>query len=360
VIAFLPLLAFVLVAVNVLVWRRPQPLDEPVASSLRVLVPARNEARRILPTLTSILPQAPVTVLDDQSEDLTGEIARRAGATVVNGQALPPGWVGKTWALEQLGQGSDEDLLVFVDADVVLEPGAIAAIARELETADVFTAVPRQATGTRAEELMLPLLHVSYTAWLPLHLVESLASPRFLAANGQILAMRRSVWRGLGGLLDVRDDLVDDMAICRLAKAHGYRVRFADGGSLGTTRMYDSAAAVFAGFSKNLYEGLGSKRALFGVSTLYLAAFVVPYVALFGSALGLVDVWWPALVGVAANVALRLVLAWRHGHPIWSVVAHPVAVLCLVGIALNSWRWSFLSRIEWAGRVYRARAERQT
>lgn len=359
-IAVLPLLTLAMVLVNVWTWRRPRPIDVPLDGTVVALVPARNEARRISPTLSSLLPQVPVTVLDDQSEDRTAEVASRMGATVLAGSALPSGWVGKTWAMEQLGRSSHEDVLLFIDADVVLAPGAAASIARELESADVFSAVPRQATGTRIEELMLPLLHVSYTAWLPLHLVEKLADPRILAANGQVLAMRRRVWEGLGGLHDVRDDLVDDMAICRLAKVNGYTVRFADGGELATTRMYDNARAVVAGFSKNLYEGLGSVGALVGVTGLYIVAFLVPYVALGAYFMGLTDSWGPAAVGVAANVGMRVVLAWRHGHRMWSVVAHPFAVVVLLLIAANSWRWSLLSRIEWAGRIYPTREERRT
>ncbi len=53
-------------------------------------------------------------------------------------------------------------------------------------------------------------------------------------------------------------------------------------------------------------------------------------------------------------------LALRYDHSVASVAAHPAAVVGLVGIALNSFRWSRRGEIAWAGRTYAARAERET
>lgn len=350
-IALLPLVLLTVVVVNLFTWRRPTGLPSP-AMGVRVLVPARNEAGRIRPTLRAARAQGPVTVLDDQSTDGTARVAEAEGATVLPGRALPSGWAGKNWAMEQLGQSCDEDMLVFIDADVVLKPGALAAIRAELEEVDVFTAVPEQATGSFAERVVLPLLHVAYAAWLPQVLVEWTSDPRFLSANGQVMAFRRSAWEQLGGMAVVRADLVDDMAITREAKKKGLTVRFADGHDLATTRMYDGLVAIWEGFSKNIYEGLGSPWVLAGVVGLHLLAFVVPYALLVAGLLGAPVDLVAAAVAVGANLVLRVSLAIRHGHPWVSVVLHPFAVLFLVAMALNSWRWSTRTGIRWAGRVY--------
>src|SRR5690606_19738503 len=91
--------------------------------------------------------------------------------------------------------------------------------------------------------------------------------------------------------------------------------------------------------------------------TLHLAAFVLPYAALIAA------IGWPtllpgALVGVAANVALRALLMRRFGHPPEGLLLHPLAVLALVAIAFNSLRWSLTGRLEWAGRRYAPRRRR--
>lgn len=354
----LPLLGSCGVLVNALTWPRPRQREAP-APGIRILIPARNEAARIGPTLVAALAQAPVTVLDDRSTDGTGDLARASGATVVTGEPLPDAWVGKPWAVHQLGNSSTDPVLLFLDADVVLEPGAVSAIAHELESCDVFTAVPRQTTGGWAEALVLPLLHLTYTAWLPLLLIERTADSRILAANGQMLAVRRTVWDQLGGFTSARTEVVDDMAFCGVAKRAGLRVRFADGHWLGATRMYRDLPSVIEGFSKNIHEGIGSGVGVLAVTLLYVWTFVVPYVAVAAGLLGVEGVLLPGLVGVLLNLGMRAWLAYRHEHAAWAVLAHPVAVLVLCGIALNSWRWSRRSEIVWAGRVYRARSERR-
>jgi hypothetical protein len=48
-------------------------------------------------------------------------------------------------------------------------------------------------------------------------------------------------------------------------------------------------------------------------------------------------------------------MALRWGHPLWSVIAHPVGVLGLLGIAFTSMRWSRQGQIQWRGRSYAAR-----
>jgi chlorobactene glucosyltransferase len=127
--------------------------------------------------------------------------------------------------------------------------------------------------------------------------------------------------------------------------------------------MYRGARHVIAGFSKNLYEGLGGRpTTLAFVLALYLGCFVLPYAALFSSALLAPSpnpYALPALLGVAANVTLRALLAVRFRQPLEGILLHPLAVLALVGIALNSARWNLRRRIEWSGRSYLPRGERE-
>jgi hypothetical protein len=222
------------------------------------------------------------------------------------------------------------------------------------------TAVPKQVTKSWTEKLILPLLHLTYTAWLPLFLVGYGRNPRTVAANGQVLFLSREVCLDLGGFEGVRDEIVDDVAFCRLAKAQGQRVVFADGTDIASCRMYESASQVWAGFSKNLFEGLGGRLLpLFFVMLLYFAAFVLPYIAL--AALPWLDVaiFGPAAsVGVGVNLLLRSSLALRFGHPVLSVLLHPIAVLGLLAIAVNSFVWSQRDSIKWAGRSYASKKNR--
>jgi chlorobactene glucosyltransferase len=349
---------------NLLTWPRPRSTAT-FAGRVSVLVPARNEEGSIGACVDAVLgsshPVHEVLVLDDGSTDATRAILEDrargdARLRILSGAALPPGWVGKPHACHQLGEAATGDLLVFVDADVTLDLQGLARVVGVLQglRADVVTAVPGQVTGGLVEHLVLPLLHLTYTSWLPLVLVHATHDPRLLAANGQILAIRREAYAAIGGFEAVRGDLVDDMALCRRAKVARRRVVFADGTHIARCRMYTSARGVWEGFSKNLFSGLGgSPVALLAVVAVYTVAFVLPFVLLLASP-WVAGLWLPALVGVALNLLLRGVLALRFGHHPVSVLLHPVAVVILVAIALNSWRWAWTGRTRWAGRTYPA------
>ncbi|MCU1603233.1 MAG: family 2 glycosyl transferase, partial [Frankiales bacterium] len=94
-------------------WRRDEvPFEGPVS----VLVPARDEAHRIAPLLRTLPRDVEVLVLDDHSSDGTADLVRAQGFTVLDGQPLPRGWLGKPWACQQLADAATGDVLVFVDA----------------------------------------------------------------------------------------------------------------------------------------------------------------------------------------------------------------------------------------------------
>ena len=87
---------------------------EEEAPLVSVLVPARNEEARIAACLEGLARQRhgrlEVIVLDDCSEDRTGDVARAfegrvPGLRVLDGESLPPGWVGKPHACARLARG---------------------------------------------------------------------------------------------------------------------------------------------------------------------------------------------------------------------------------------------------------------
>ena len=92
-----------------------------------MLVPARNEADLLPLTLPALHAQdypgeVQIVVIDDRSTDGTRGMATLAGA------GLPPGWVGKVWALEQARRDEGEpDYYLLTDADIRHAPGSMRA-----------------------------------------------------------------------------------------------------------------------------------------------------------------------------------------------------------------------------------------
>lgn len=353
---------WVLNATNAVAWPRATRAAE-TTDRLSVLVPARDEAATIVACVEAALAAQPpaheVVVCDDGSTDATPQLladlaAQHDRLTVIQAPPLPDGWVGKPHACHTLAQHATGDVLLFVDADTRLGPQATGQVQALLDDhrADVLTAFPGQELGTWLEQLVVPMLPLTFTSWFPLDLVWKHTNPALLVVNGQVLALRREAYDAIGGFAAIRDAVVDDMAICRRAKEDLRRVVFADGTGLATARMYRSAGEVWAGFSKNFFPGLGwSWLGLAFVVATYLTCFVLPYVR-FGADVAMGALPWAAAIGVGCNVAARTILAVRLRHPAWSVVAHPVGVLVWLAIGLNSAWWSVTGRVRWRGRTY--------
>lgn len=375
-LVLVPAVPLAITLLNLVTWRRGRQTTEAL-SSVSVLIPARNEARNIGGAVESALLQErfgqslvqEVLVYDDGSEDETAKIVRdlafRDGRVrLIAGRALPEGWIGKPHACHRLAGEARGDLFLFIDADVRLLPGGVERLCSLLEPrvgGRVVSAVPAQITGSFFERLVMPLLTLTYASWLPLRMVEWGRDGRTVAANGQLLVLARRDYETLGGFASVRNEIVDDVAFCRHAKTSGLRVVFADGAEIATCRMYRSASETISGFSKNLHEGVGSTLGLIWVCVLYLLAFVAPYFALIlalGGGESFALLLQPALVGVGLNTALRLALIVRFRQPWEGLILHPISVLALSAIAVNSWRWSRANRIVWAGRTYGARENR--
>ncbi len=331
--------------------------DPPVVTErVSVLVPARDEERRVGACLASLadqirVPDLEVLVLDDGSSDGTADTVRDAGARdprvrLLTGTAPPPGWLGKPHACEQLGRAATGSVLLFLDADVVLAPHAVAATVHLLRSAalDLVSPYPRQLAETWSERLAQPLLQWSWITFLPLPLAERSPRPSLSAANGQLLAVDAAAYRRAGGHGAVRDAVLDDVALVRAIKAAGGHGGMADGTGLATCRMYETWGELRDGYTKSLWSAFRSPGAALGVMAGLGVAYVVPPLAAArGSRVG--------LVGFGAAVAGRYLVAERTGgRSLPDSFAHPASVLLLWWLTASSWWRRRRGGLRWKGR----------
>ena len=288
------------------------------AATVSVLVPARDEASRIGGLLATLPRDVEVLVLDDGSTDGTADRVRAAGFPVLTGRPLPAGWLGKPWACQQLADAATGEVLVFVDADVVLAPGAVDATVAALDGLDLVSPYPRQLADGPAR-LVQPLLQWSLLTFLPRGGVRS-SRPSLSAANGQLLAVRRAAYDRAGGHAAVRDQVVEDVALLRAVKRTGGRGGVVDGTRLASTRMYEDWPALVEGYTKSLHT------VPFPVPALLLVLYVLPWCRRGRS----------ARIACAAGVLGRCATAARTGAPVTDAVAHPVSVLVLCWLWLRS------------------------
>ncbi len=347
--------------------RRAPTSPEPCRERVALCVPARNEVAAIGACVASLLASTGVgelriVVLDDGSTDGTGNVARQLASAVLPGsislsvidggeEALPHGWLGKPWACERLRRSvTDADVIVFVDADVRLEPLAVSRAVALLRSTnlDLVSPYPRQLAVSFGERLVQPLLQWLWLTLLPLRLAERTRPNSMAAANGQFLVMDAGALAAVGGFAAVRGDVLDDVALVRAFKRAGRRGTVVDGTTLATCRMYTDWSLLRDGYTKNLWAGTGSPLGAAGLSSILALAYIVPAlgaVGLFGQRARL----W-GLLGYFGGVLGRVVSARTTGGNVVDSAAHPASVMVLIGLIGRSWRDHRAGTIVWKGR----------
>ena len=255
-------------------------------ADVTVVIPARDEADRILPAIEAAstgVGVAEVVVVDDGSTDETVAVARSAGARVVEAGERPIGWAGKAWAMQAGAAAAGTDWVLFVDADVRVSSGLVPAMRRRAisERLDLLSVAARLAPG----DAMARWLHASMLTTLVYRFGAPGTGGRMLS-NGQCVLVHRQAFDGWGGMAPVADSWVEDVALVRWLAARGRRVAFVDGCDLVEVEPYDSFAATWSGWGRSLglpgVDGVG--RRLLDVAVLALAMPVPLWRLLIGRA----------------------------------------------------------------------------
>ncbi len=338
----------------------PLPAADAVRRRCSVLIPARNEEANIAAALESILRSEGVNfeivVLDDGSTDRTAEIVRNfcshdSRVRLGSAKPLPPRWCGKNFACQQLAAFASHPLLVFMDADVrIAKPDALARLASLMQSGPALASgLPREETIGLTEKLIIPLIHFVLLGFLPLQRMRAGSDPRFAAACGQILAVRREAYEQIGGHASVADRMHDAVALARHFRAHGFRTDLFDATDTFRCRMYRSAAEVWHGFAKNAHEGLAAPRLIIPATVLLLGGQVLPICLLmFAPSM-------PALIATAAAYLPRIISITRFRQSIMGALLHPLGIWVLVAIQWFGFIRSLRQRpAMWKGRAYSA------
>ena len=351
-------------AANMALLRRPPADPPPVRRPVTVVLPVRNEVAHVGECLAALLDQRGIddlriVVVDDGSTDGTPDLVRAVHdrrVRLVTAEAPPHGWLGKPHACAtgSADARSDDEVLVFVDADVRLFPDAIAAAVAVLDRhgLDLVSPWPRPLAEGLAERLVQPLAPWLWATTLPLRAAERSPRPSLSAANGQFLVLTRHGYDRAGGHSAVRSEVLEDIALLRAVKRAGGRGVPIDGSRLAACRMYEGWPALRDGYAKSLWAAVGSPAAGVAAAAVLTAVWVLPPVAaLRGSRAG--------LLGYAAGVAGRAVVAAGTGGRIWpDALAHPVSVLVLDGLMARSVRGHRRGTLAWRGRPVGASADR--
>lgn len=205
---------------------RSRPVDsQPVTPGLSVIIPAHNEAAILPQKIDSVLAQGypaeylEIIIASDGSTDATNDIARSYGDRGVQLLALERG--GKASTLNAAAAAASKEILLFTDANAILAPGTLRALAKNFADPSVggVSANERREPGTAVSGAGLgERLYWEYDKWVK-RTESSIGS--MVSASGSLYAIRRDLFQPIEDAA-----ATDDFAISTQVVRAGYRLIF--------------------------------------------------------------------------------------------------------------------------------------
>jgi hypothetical protein len=270
---------------------------------------------------------------------------------ILETKELPAGWAGKNYAVSLGAALATGDWLLFTDADGVHLPGSTA---RALEDAagsgaGLVSYSPEQETRTWWERALIPFVYTRLARKYSYAEVNHPDSP-VAAASGQYLLIRREDYLQIGGHAAVAGEVLEDVALARLAKNAGVRLWFASGQRIMRVRMYRTFAAMWQGWTKNLFPLMGGTSRAVG-RELFRAVPWIPFLVL---PLAMLHLIWGAL-GIALvagrHAAYAADLRRNRFPPTLALYYLPGVALYAAALLNSEWRYARGS-VAWKGREY--------
>ena len=322
-----------------------------------ILIPARNEERNIKDCVTSAVAQlvsskSQVLVMDDNSTDNTSSILESLASDSVkifhNEQIPPAGWLGKNWACHQLSEHTKAEYLVFIDADVVLNPAVVPQVIGVMQkySLDLVSPYPRQVTKGILGKLIQPLLQWSWLTTVPLRIARKSRRTSFAVANGQFMVVNRQAYLACQGHLSVKAEVLDDIELLRSLLKHGFNGSVIDGTNLAACTMYQNGRELIDGYSKSLWCAFGGPLGSIASLGFLTFVYIAPLLGLFNNQVEL------ALTGWLSGCAGRLIVGRRTGQSnLGTALLHPLSIACFVYLNLVSWSRHIRGELVWKGRA---------
>lgn len=362
-------------------WQANQRLDENpseliVYPSIIAIVPARDEADVLPSSLKSLLLQDypgefSVILIDDRSRDGTAEVATKIAESInqnkrlllLPGEPLPSGWSGKLWAMEQGVKYVQQlsmlpDYFLFTDADIQHHQTNLKELATKAvgENLDLTSLMVRLNCDSFWEKLLIPAFVFFFQKLYPFAWANDPQNNLAAAAGGCILIRRQALER-IGGLLAIRQTLIDDCALAQAVKSSKPETKI----WLGLTdktcslRSYTSLKSIWDLVARTAFTQLKySPLLLLGTVAAMVLIYLVPPL---GTLLGILSdnlavTSFSSLAWLLMVIAYFPTLKLYCRSPLWGMTLPAIAflyTLMTVDSALRHWRGRGGG---WKGRVY--------
>ncbi|MBP1728401.1 MAG: glycosyl transferase family 2 [Deltaproteobacteria bacterium] len=245
--------------------RDVSPVPVPASPRVSIIVAARNEQRNIRAALQSLLDLAytdyELIVVNDRSEDTTGSIlddmARiHTRLQIIHVADLPAGWLGKNHALWIGSQQATGELLLFTDADIIMEPTVVSRAVTFLDRNGLahLAATP----SMRMPNALLGMFGAAFLVIFSLFARPWKArdpTSRCHIGIGAFNLVRSAAYRQVGGHETIRLRPDDDLKLGKIIKQSGFSQEAVYAPEFLAVEWYASLREVITGLEKNAFSG---------------------------------------------------------------------------------------------------------
>ena len=184
---------------------------------------------------------------------------------------------------------------------------------------------------------------------LPVRSVENKPYPSLAAANGQFIVVDALAYRTAGGHRSVSGEVIEDVALLRSFKRHGFRGAPGNGAHVATCRMYTNANEVWSGYTKSLWSVFGGRLSAAVVGLTLLNTYFAPIIFMTAGPTRTIRLL--GTISYASGVYGRAVIARHTRERAWpDALAHPMSIVLLTTMMAASVQGHRRGTLRWRGR----------
>lgn len=318
--------------------------------SMSVIIPARNEEANIGALLASLAKQSvrplEVIVVDDGSTDGTAAVAAAQGVRVVSSGQLPPGWTGKSWACWQGAQIAAGEVLIFLDADIVMEADGLERLALAFQERGGLLSMQPYHWMKRPYERLSAFFNL-----IVLFAVGSSQHPT--GAFGPCVMCSREMYMETGGHQAVRNELLENHQLGSIFHQDKLPLTNLLGRGIAAFRMYPGGLrALISGWSKSFAAGAKATPPL---RLLAISIWVAGAVSAVTQWFTLAEtppgaVWLAAGFYVAYAVQLVMLLRYAGNFGLAGLYFPAPLLVFLYVFVLSAYQTFARGTVSWKGR----------
>lgn len=283
--------------------------------SVAIIIAVRNEEADLKNALISVCnldySNFKIIVVNDRSTDNTGNILRAVQKDfpieVIKIETLPPGWLGKNHALFAGLTRSDEEYMLFTDADVIFKKDVLGKAMQFVVKNDLdhLTILPEITTPSSLVKSVLSTFIILLTA-MQRPWAAKISSSKASIGVGAFNFVKRKKYMlaGTHKAIAMRPD--DDLQLAAMMKRAGGKTDVLYGLNMIEVEWYKSVKEFINGLMKNAYSGFDYNllKLIAGVlGVLLVFVLPVPVILFFGNT--------SQIIMLAFTLASQLILFWK-------------------------------------------------